>query len=105
MPLGKSSAHRYALKLRSACERVTRGDRSLVGIGPLTASAADDGYEFSIFASMSRKLARGPTRGPLAAIIHVSDDGYVTIDLNEPEGEEFPKPLLECIVHRAEILR
>lgn len=67
--------------------------------------AHSPGYSFHIQAVDSAGHRGSKNRyGPIA-IVHVSDDGYVTISLYEPDGEEFPEPLLACVTSRAEILR
>lgn len=67
-------------------------------------SALGSGYEFAIHATSSGKRGMSNPNGAIA-FVHVSDTGRVTIDLDESGGEEFPADLLECVVHRAEILR
>jgi len=62
------------------------------------------GYEFAIYATLSGERGLRNPKGPIA-FVHVSDDGHVTIDLEETDEGEFPEELLECVVHRAEILR
>lgn len=110
MPLGKTPVERYAMRLRSACTKLGRGDPSFDSVGELhrtgtrNGSKMPPGYEFAIYATASSRERGLRNVDGAIAFVHVSDDGYVTIDLDEP-GEEFPKELLECVVHRAEILR
>ena len=58
------------------------------------------GYKFTIFAVSKYGMN---TEGPFTSV-HVSDDGSVTIEVVERD-EDFPEHLLECVMHRAEILR
>lgn len=110
MPLGRNPAERYALKLRSACETINWKSGNLDSVGQLErvkpehGSKFGPGYEFAIYATSSGKRGLQNPNGAIA-FVHVSDDGHVTIDLDEPDGEEFPADLLECVVHRVEILR
>jgi hypothetical protein len=110
MPLGRNPAERYALRLRSACEKINWKSGTLDMVGQVErvkaehGSALGPGYEFTIYASSSGKRGLSNPNGALA-FIHVSDTGRVTIDVDESGGEEFPEDLLECVVHRAEILR
>lgn len=86
MPLGKNPVERYALKLRSACEKLGWKSSSLDSVGKIERVKAEHGG----------KLGPG-----YVAFVHASDDGYVTINT----VGDFPEHLLECVVHRAEILR
>ena len=109
MPLGKTPAERYALRLRSACEKLDKSEPSLDFVGKVErvtghGGKLGPGYEFSIYAASSSERGIRNADGGIA-FVHVSDDGFVTIDLDEPEGQRFPEPLLECVVRRAEILR
>lgn len=75
---------------------------------PLGMKAHSPGYSFHIQAVDSAGHRGTENRyGPIA-IVHVSDDGYVTISLYEPDGENFPEPMLGCVAQvadRVEILR
>ena len=98
------------MRLRTACAMLAKGEPSFDTMGELhrtgnrSGSKMSPGYEFTIYATASSNERGIRNVDGAMAFVHVSDDGYVTIDLEEFE-EEFPKELLECVVRRAEILR
>jgi len=105
MPLGRSPAERYALRLRSACKDILASDPSFEWIGDVERSRAVGfrrGYAFWIEAKYPAGVEGGRDEGFSGpeALVLVSDDGDVTIDADD----DFPEPLLACVVHRAEIL-
>lgn len=95
MPLGRTPTERYAMRLRSACKLLTKEDPSLATVGSLNRTKENDGYDFFI-------RAKGELWEYPLAIVRVNDDGYVFVEVID---DDFPEHLLECVVHRAEILR
>ncbi len=99
MPIGRTPAHRLALKIHASCERTLSNYASYSRMTKPRGPTDDDAYIFSIISKAIPVGRYGMSEQ--VAYVRVYPDLSVQFD----PDERFPRELLDCVIHYEDVRR